>query len=187
MGEFINTGLPGVLLHEPKVYDDKRGYFFEIYRKSWFADLGIDDDFVQQNQSASVKNTLRGLHYQLARPQAKLVRVTSGTVWDIAVDVRRGSPAFGRWFGCELSGENRRMMYVPKGFAHGFYVLSDQAEFHYLCSDYYDPASERGIAWNCPRLAVDWPIPAGVAPILSPKDQVLPTLELVDQEQLPSA
>lgn len=165
----IDTDLPGVFLIEPVVHGDRRGWFTETWRRDIFATLGIAHDFVQDNQSLSGHGVLRGLHYQLGRPQAKLVRVLHGEVYDVALDVRRGSPSFGRWTAVVLTGENRRMLYIPAGFAHGFYVVSETAEFFYKCSDLYAPAEERGIAWNDPGLAIPWPL-AGQAPVLSEKD-----------------
>ncbi|MFW5857883.1 MAG: dTDP-4-dehydrorhamnose 3,5-epimerase, partial [Planctomycetota bacterium] len=149
----IETDLPGVVLVEPEVHGDRRGFFLEAYNARDFAAVGIDDVFVQDNHSLSRRGVLRGLHYQLGQPQAKLVRVIRGEVYDVAVDVRRGSPHFGRWTAVTLSAENKLQLYVPKGFAHGFCVLSTEAEFVYKCSDYYAPAEERGIAWNDPALA----------------------------------
>ncbi|MCC8108858.1 MAG: dTDP-4-dehydrorhamnose 3,5-epimerase [Planctomycetes bacterium] len=179
------TNLPGVVVLEPKIFGDSRGFFMEAYRKSWLMDKGITDEFVQHNLSSSSQYVLRGLHYQTKSPQAKLVRVVRGSVWDVAVDVRRGSSHFGHWFGIELSESNRLSMYVPRGFAHGFVVLSSSADFLYLCSDYYEPNSEAGIAWNCAELSIEWPIPSGVSPIISDKDAALPTLAEISRELLP--
>lgn len=171
----IDTDLPGVFLVEPVVHGDRRGWFSETWRRDIFANLGIVHDFVQDNQSLSGHGVLRGLHYQLGRPQAKLVRVLHGEVYDVALDVRRGSPSFGRWTAVMLTGENRRMLYIPAGFAHGFYVVSETAEFFYKCSDLYAPAEERGIAWNDPALAIPWPL-TGQTPLLSDKDRRYGTL-----------
>jgi len=169
----IATELPGVLIVEPDVFEDARGFFFESYSLKKYAALGITDAFVQDNHSLSARGTLRGLHYQTAPGQAKLVRVTRGAVLDVAVDIRWGSPTFGRWVGVELSAENRRQLYIPVGFAHGFCVTSDTAEFLYKCSSYYAPALERGIAWDDPDLAIAWPV---TDPVLSERDRVHPRL-----------
>ncbi|HAE38210.1 MAG TPA: dTDP-4-dehydrorhamnose 3,5-epimerase, partial [Candidatus Riflebacteria bacterium] len=142
------TGIPDVLLIEPQVFGDQRGFFMETWNRKKFAAAGLDFDFVQDNHSSSIKGTLRGLHYQISNPQGKLVRVTAGEVFDVAVDLRKGSPTFGRWEGTILSAENQRLFWVPPGFAHGFLVLSETAEFQYKCTDYYNPASERCIIWN---------------------------------------
>src|ERR1041384_6858537 len=152
----VETTLPDVCILEPDVFEDDRGYFFETYHQTKLAQLGISDVFVQQNQSGSRRNVLRGLHFQLHKPQAKICRVISGEVLDVAVDVRRGSPTFGKWLSVRLSAENRRQIYIPIGFAHGFRAISEFAEFHYLCSDLYDAADERGIRWDDPQLAIDW-------------------------------
>ena len=180
----IETELPGVVLLEPRVHGDHRGFFLESYNQRTFAELGIHHRFVQDNHSRSVRGVLRGLHYQLRQPQAKLVRVTRGLVFDVAVDIRRGSPHFGRWTAAELSEDNRRMLFAPEGFAHGFLVLSEVAEFQYKCSDFYDPAGERGIAWNDPTIAVAWPLD-GLEPILSGRDLDWGTLERMSDNDLP--
>ncbi len=180
----IETDLPGVCLIEPEVFGDERGFFMETYNRQVFEALGICQEFVQDNHSKSYKGVLRGLHYQLNRPQAKLVRVLAGEVYDVAVDVRRGSETFGRWTGQILSAANRRMMFVPEGFAHGFYVLSDIAEFAYKCSDYYAPQEGRGVFWNDPALAIDWPINVP-DPVLSSKDRVCPVLADMPDDDLP--
>lgn len=182
--KIVPTDLPGVLLFEPRVFGDERGFFVETFRESIAREAGIQARFVQDNQSRSRRGTLRGLHYQLVQPQGKLVRVASGRVFDVAVDVRRGSPHFGRWFGTELDDRSHRMMYVPPGFAHGFLVLSDFADFVYKCTDYYHPQSEQGVVWNDPGLGIRWP-DAGVAPMLSEKDAAMPTLDR--QDRLPEA
>lgn len=174
--KFIPTALPGVIVIEPRVFGDERGFFMETWTRAKFAEAGIDVDFVQDNHSASRQWVLRGLHYQLSRPQGKLVRVVQGEVFDVAVDVRRSSPTFGRWVGERLSAENKRMLWVPAGFAHGFLVLSERCEFVYKCTDYYDPASERAVVWNDSSLQIDWPIPPGVSAIVSAKDAVAPSL-----------
>ena len=162
--------IPDVLIIEPKVFGDERGFFFESFNRRQFADLiGRDVDFVQDNHSRSVKNVLRGLHYQIQQPQGKLMRVVQGTVFDVAVDIRRSSPTFGQNVGVELSADNKRMLWVPEGFAHGFVVLSDTAEFLYKTTDYWAPEFERSIAWNDPAIGIQWPIYG--EPSLSAKDQ----------------
>ena len=162
------TRLPGVLIIEPAVHRDERGFFLETYHAERYAALGIPGPFVQDNHSRSVRNTLRGLHLQVAKPQAKLVRVVAGEVFDVAVDVRVGSPTFGQWVGTRLSAESCRQFYVPTGFAHGFCVLSDAAEIEYKCSDFYEPAAEIGVLWNDPALGIPWPVDQ---PILSARDR----------------
>jgi dTDP-4-dehydrorhamnose 3,5-epimerase len=174
--------MPGVLVLEPTVFRDDRGFFLETFRVDSLASLGISHPFVQANQSRSIRDTLRGLHWQWRRPQAKLVRVVTGTIFDAVVDVRRSSPTFGRWCGVELSADNFRQLYVPVGFAHGFCVLSDQADVEYLCSDFYDPAGEAGLLWNDPRVAVDWPTRW---PLLSGKDAANPPLDPARTDLLP--
>lgn len=169
---FIPTALPGVVVIEPRVFGDERGFFMETWTRAKFAAGGIDVDFVQDNHSASRQWTLRGLHYQMVKPQGKLVRVVQGEVFDVAVDMRRSSPTFGRWVGERLSAENKRMLWVPAGFAHGFLVLSERCEFVYKCTDYYDPSSERTLMWNDRELQIDWPIPPGIEPLVSGKDAV---------------
>lgn len=178
----IETSLPGVCLIEPSVFEDERGFFFESYHEIKFADLGIKDRFVQDNHVISVKHTLRGLHYQIKHAQAKLCRVVGGEVLDVVVDVRRGSPHFGRWESCVLSALNRRQMYVPPGFAHGYLVLSETAEFLYKCSAFYHPEYERGILWNDPRIGIDWGVEA---PILSDRDRRNPPLSGIALNELP--
>ena len=180
----IDTELPGVVLLEPRVHEDHRGFFLESYSQRTFAELGIRHRFVQDNHSRSVRGVLRGLHYQLRQPQAKLVRVTRGRVFDVAVDIRHGSPHFGGWAAAELSEDNRRILFAPEGFAHGFLVLSEVAEFQYKCSDFYDPGDERGIAWNDPTIAIAWPL-AGLEPILSGRDLGWGTLDTMDDADLP--
>ena len=171
--EIINTSIPEVIVLAPPAFSDSRGYFLETYQQKKYAELGINLPFVQDNQSYSTKNVLRGLHFQLRHPQAKLVRVTQGTVFYVAVDIRRNSPTFGKWHGEILSAENSKQMYIPENFAHGFCVLSDGAEFLYKCSDFYVPGDEAGLIWNDPQLAIEWPIEM---PILSSKDAVLPQM-----------
>ena len=166
----IPTAIPDVMLLEPKVFGDQRGFFYESFNARRFAELtGVTDVFVQDNHSKSARNVLRGLHYQISQPQGKLVRVTSGAVFDVAVDLRKSSPTFGRWVGFELSGENQRQMWIPAGFAHGFVVTSESAEFLYKTTDYYAPQHERAIRWDDPALGIEWP--AGLHPLLSVKDQ----------------
>jgi len=165
------TDIPDVKLIEPEVLGDARGYFMETWRDNLFREAGIDAAFVQDNQSSSGRGVLRGLHYQIRQPQGKLVRVIAGRVFDVAVDLRRGSPTCGRWTGAELSESNRRMLWVPPGFGHGFYVLSDLAEFVYKCTDYYAPGHERVIRWDDPDLAIAWPLLPDVDILLSDKDR----------------
>ena len=162
------TDLPGVVVIEPRVFEDQRGFFMETFRESEFKAAGLDYRFVQDNHSQSRQGTLRGLHYQIEHPQGKLVRVIRGEVFDVAVDLRRDSPAFGQWCGVVLSQSNRRQFYVPPGFAHGFCVLSDVAEFLYKCTDYYYPQHERTLLWNDPQVGIEWPVRD---PLLSEKDQ----------------
>lgn len=165
----LPTSLPGLLVIEPKVFGDDRGFFFESFNeREWLELTGLASRFVQDNHSKSGGNVLRGLHYQLNRPQGKLVRVVSGEVFDVAVDIRRSSPTFGKWEGCYLSAANKRQFWVPEGFAHGFLVVSDSAEFLYKTTDYYAPEFERCIVWNDPELAIGWPVIG--EPILSAKD-----------------
>ena len=167
----LPTTIPDVLLLEPRVFGDERGFFFESFNAQKFAKLsGLEMSFVQDNHSRSVKNVLRGLHYQIRQPQGKLVRVVAGEVFDVAVDIRRASPTFGQWFGARLSAENKRQMWVPEGFAHGFLVLSDSAEFLYKTTDTWAAEHERCIAWNDPTLAIDWQL-EGAKPLLSDKDR----------------
>jgi dTDP-4-dehydrorhamnose 3,5-epimerase len=162
------TRIADVLRIDPDVHGDERGFFMETWHRSRFAEHGIDADFVQDNHSRSVRGTLRGLHYQIRKPQGKLVRVALGEVFDVAVDLRRSSPTYGQWVAERLSAGNRRMLWVPAGFGHGFYVLSDAAECLYKCSDYYSPEDERCILWNDPEIAVTWPLEG--PPLLSPRD-----------------
>ena len=171
----IETSLPGVLLLEPKIFGDARGFFLESWNRKTFAERGLDLDFVQDNHSRSARGVLRGLHYQLNEPQGKLVRVVSGAVFDVAVDVRRSSPHFGRWAGYELSADNARMLWIPPGFAHGFLVLSETADFLYKTTAYYAPQWDRGIRWDDPQIGVAWPLDG--APTLSAKDVVQPLLQ----------
>jgi len=168
--KIIPTAIPDLLIFEPKVFGDQRGFFLESYNQLTFQALtGLTLNFVQDNHSRSAKNVLRGLHYQIQQPQGKLVRVVSGSVFDVAVDLRKSSPTFGRWDGVELSGDNHRQLWVPPGFAHGFVVLSEQADFLYKTTDYYAPEHERCIRWDDPDIGIVWP--EGIAPLLSGKDQ----------------
>jgi dTDP-4-dehydrorhamnose 3,5-epimerase len=169
----VSTRLPGVILVEPKVFGDARGHFFESYHAARYAEAGIASEFVQDNVSRSVKGTLRGLHFQDPHPQGKLVYCARGAVFDVAVDIRKGSATFGEWFGAELSEDNHRQMWVPPGFAHGFCVLTDTADFFYKCTDFYHPEHDRGVAWDDPDIGVVWPVES---PILSEKDRKLPRL-----------
>lgn len=165
----IETGIEGLLVLEPKVFGDARGFFMESFNARTFAEVtGLKLDFVQDNHSRSGRGVLRGLHYQVRQPQGKLVRVSQGSVFDVAVDLRRSSPTFGRWYGVELSGENHRQFWVPAGFAHGFYVLSESADFLYKTTDYYAPEHERSLLWNDPEVGIEWPI--AEPPQLSAKD-----------------
>lgn len=170
------TAIPDVIIIEPKVFGDERGFFYESFNARSFADeTGINANFVQDNHSKSAKGVLRGLHYQIQQPQGKLVRVVAGEVFDVAVDIRKQSPTFGKWVGVTLSAENKRQMWVPEGFAHGFLVTSDNAEFLYKTTDYYAPEYERSILWNDPAIGIIWPI-AG-EPTLSNKDKVAKLLD----------
>lgn len=171
--QIVPTPLPGVLCVEPTVFGDARGYFYESFNARRFEELtGVTTAFVQDNHSRSAQGVLRGLHYQIKQPQGKLVRVTAGEVLDIAVDIRRSSPHFGQWTGVLLSAENKRQLWIPAGFAHGFAVLSENAEFLYKTTDYWMPEHERCILWNDPAIGIDWQLPAGTAPSLSGKDQL---------------
>ena len=179
----IATALPEVLILEPQVFGDERGFFYESFNARRFAEAtGVNREFVQDNHSRSARGVLRGLHYQLQQAQGKLVRVSAGEVYDVAVDVRRSSPNFGKWVGVHLSAENKRQLWVPEGFVHGFLVLSEYAEFLYKTTDYYAPAHERCIRWDDPQLAIDWPLD-GLSPQLSAKDQQ--GLSLTDAETFP--
>lgn len=182
--ERIDTSLPEVFLIKPRVHEDHRGFFMETYNERTLAEIGLRDIFVQDNHSRSMRGVLRGLHYQLGQPQAKLVRVTRGAVYDVAVDIRRNSPTFGSWTGVELTEDNKLIMFTPEGFAHGFLVLSEVAEFQYKCSDFYAPTEERGIAWNDPGIGIDWPL-EGIEPVLSDRDRRWPTLDAAGDAALP--
>lgn len=164
------TALPEVLLIEPRVFGDERGFFLESWNAARFAEAGLDAQFVQDNHSRSARGVLRGIHYQLARPQGKLVRVTAGRAFDVAVDLRRSSPRFGRWTGVELSAGNKRMMWIPPGFGHGFLTLDDGTDFLYKCTEFYAPDDEHCIAWNDPEIGIAWPTD-GIEPIVSHKDR----------------
>ena len=169
------NGIEGLAVITPTVFGDERGYFYESYNQNDLKDAGIDVEFVQDNQSASKKGVLRGLHFQINYPQDKLVRVINGSVFDVAVDLRKGSKTYGKWFGVELTAENKKQFFIPKNFAHGFIVLSDYAEFCYKVTDFYHPNDEGGLIWNDKDIAVDWPMPEGMGPddlILSDKDKV---------------
>ena len=172
--KFSETAVAGVILIEPDVHRDARGFFLETFHAGKYGGAGIPTQFVQDNHSASAVNTLRGLHMQLRRPQGKLVRAVEGEIWDVAVDLRHDSPTFGRWAAERLSAENFRQLYIPPGCAHGFCVLSENAEVEYKCTELYSPADEVGIAWNDPTLAINWPVRQ---PLLSTRDQSHPTLE----------
>lgn len=174
---FIKTEIPEVQIIEPTVFGDDRGYFMETYQIDDFVAAGIDKPFVQDNQSRSTKGVLRGLHFQIEHPQSKLVRVVSGEVFDVAVDLRPDSPTYGKWEGAVLSAENRRQFFVPRGFAHGFLVLSDVAEFCYKCDDVYHPNDEGGLMWNDPEIGIEWPILEGMELVLSEKDKAHPGLK----------
>lgn len=178
----METRLAGVRIIRPRVFEDSRGFFLESYNQDKFANLGVTDHFVQDNHSRSVKGVLRGLHYQLRNPQAKLCRVIEGRVIDVVVDIRHGSPDFGKWTSAELSAENRHQLYVPKGFAHGFLVLSESAQFLYKCSDFYDPTDEAGVVWNDPDLNITW---GADDPVLSSKDRWYKRLKEIPPERLP--
>jgi dTDP-4-dehydrorhamnose 3,5-epimerase len=180
--EIINTRLPGVIVVKPRVHQDPRGFFMETYRRNVLENAGIRDQFVQDNHSHSSCGVLRGLHYQLRNPQAKLCRVVQGEVLDVAVDIRIGSPTFGQWVSVLLSAENHLQLYIPRGFAHGFVVQSETADFLYKCSDYYNAPDDRGVLWNDPKIGIDWQTPT---PILSEKDRGYPLLSQIARDQLP--
>lgn len=171
--KIVETDLPGVLILEPRVFEDARGAFFEIYNANTYRELGLPETFVQDNQSTSTKGVLRGLHYQLANPQGKLVRCIRGAIFDVAVDIRRDSPHFGKWTGVDLTAENRKMLWVPPKFAHGFAVLTDEAEVQYKCTTFWDAKTDRSLIWNDPAIGIRWPLSE---PVLSPKDMSAPTL-----------
>jgi dTDP-4-dehydrorhamnose 3,5-epimerase len=170
--QFLPTAIPDVMVIKPKVFEDARGYFMETWEAGKFGAHGLDLKFVQDNHSRSVKGTLRGLHYQLQQPQGKLLRVVCGEIYDVAVDLRRHSPHFGKWVGETLSSENKLEIWVPPGFAHGFLVTSEAAEVVYKCTDFYAPQSERTLIWNDPQIGIRWPLSAGQTPLLSHKDRL---------------
>jgi dTDP-4-dehydrorhamnose 3,5-epimerase len=175
--KITSTPIPGVLIVDPKIFSDGRGFFFESFNHKVFREItGVDVNFVQDNHSHSHKGVLRGLHYQVRQPQGKLVRVVRGVVFDVAVDIRKSSPTFGQWTGVELSEENRRQLWIPPGFAHGFYVLSDSADFLYKTTEYYLPEFDRSIVWNDSAIDIRWPISADMHPVISIKDEQAPRL-----------
>jgi dTDP-4-dehydrorhamnose 3,5-epimerase len=174
--EFVPTRLPEVVLIKPRVFSDERGFFYESWHERKFAAAGIAARFVQDNHSHSVRHTLRGLHYQIRQPQGKLVWVTRGEVFDVAVDIRRGSARFGQWVGVLLNEQNRHSLWVPPGFAHGYLAISEQVDLLYKCTDFYAPEHERAIAWNDRDMGIEWPLAAGVVPMLSSKDAIASSL-----------
>jgi dTDP-4-dehydrorhamnose 3,5-epimerase len=178
----IETKLPSVVVLEPDVYGDRRGFFLETWNRKRYEEVGICETFVQDNVSLSKQGILRGLHFQNPQSQGKLVQVLSGEVLDVAVDIRIGSPTFGQWIGEELSGEDHKQIYIPPGFAHGFFVISDEALFSYKCTDFYNPDTEHGIIWNDPDIGINWPVDE---PLLSSKDAVFPKLKDLPPETLP--
>lgn len=181
--KIIETELPGVLRVEPKVFGDSRGFFLETYHQQRYRDAGFPDvRFVQDNFSRSIRDVLRGLHFQMSHPQGKLVQVVAGEVFDVAVDIRPGSPYFGKWYSCVLSESNHHQLWIPPGFAHGFCVLSESAGFQYKCTDYYHPEDEGGVLWNDPGIGIDWPISS---PSLSAKDEVFTRLADISPDRLP--
>ena len=180
--KFTETDLPGVILIEPDTFPDSRGYFYETYHIEKYQNGGLAKPFVQDNFSNSKKNVLRGLHYQITRPQAKLVSCLRGEIFDVAVDIRKDSKTFGKWTGVQLTGENKHQLFVPEGFAHGFCVLSEDADVHYKCTDIYVQEYDRGLNWEDPQFAISWPV---AKPILSEKDSVLSKLSEVDSSDLP--
>jgi dTDP-4-dehydrorhamnose 3,5-epimerase len=179
---FSETSLPGVIRMEPAVFGDSRGFFMEIYHRERYRAGGIGCAFMQDNYSHSQKNILRGLHYQLNKPQDKLIFVMAGEIFDVAVDIRKGSPAFGRWFGTHLSSANKHQLFIPRGFAHGFCVLSETADVFYKCSELYDPDDDYGILWSDPSIGIQWPLSD---PVLSPKDQQNAPLSEIPENRLP--
>lgn len=179
MGQFnvVRTEIEGLYIIEPKVYDDTRGYFYESYNQKLFSEVGLNMTFVQDNESKSRRGVLRGLHFQTKHPQGKLVRVTQGEVWDVAVDLREHSDTYGKWVGVYLSEQNKKQFYIPEGFAHGFLVLSDIAIFNYKCTDFYDPSDQDGVLWNDVDLNISWPLDEEMEVLLSEKDQALKSLK----------
>ena len=182
MLKVLRTVLPGVLIIQPDVFKDNRGFFMETYHRKKYADKGLDQSFVQDNLSYSTLGTLRGLHYQYPNAQAKLVQALKGEIYDVAVDIRQGSPSFGQWAGAHLSDENKNQLFIPQGFAHGFCVISDTALVVYKCSSFYAPESEKGILWSDPDIGIDWPVKD---PVLSPKDSQCPCLKDIPPDCLP--
>jgi dTDP-4-dehydrorhamnose 3,5-epimerase len=180
--KILSSSLPEILIIEPSVFQDERGFFMETYQQRRYTEAGIESIFVQDNLSRSVHGTLRGLHYQVKHVQAKLIQVIEGTIFDVALDIRRGAPSYGQWTSIHLSADNKRQLFVPQGFAHGFCVLSESAQVVYKCTDYYAAEDEGGVLWSDPELAIDWPIET---PILSDKDSRLPCLADVPLERLP--
>ncbi len=180
--EFESTPLPGVILIKPRIFRDERGFFLETYHQKKFSEGGLEVSFVQDNHVLSQKGALRGLHAQRSKPQGKLIRVVEGEIFDVAVDIRRGSPTFGKWFGAKLSAESLHQLYIPPDFAHGYCVLSERSQVEYKCTDFYDPTDEIGIRWDDPKIGIDWPLKD---PILSKKDAALPSLAEL-QDRLPS-
>ena len=180
---FIKTSIEDLYIIEPTVFGDERGFFLETYHREEFRTAGLTMEFVQDNHSKSAKGVLRGMHFQKRYPQGKLVRVTVGEVYDVAVDLRKGSPTYGKWEGVYLTDENKKLFYVPEGFAHGFLVLSDEAEFQYKCTDFYHPEDESGILWNDKDLAIGWPLERVGKVLLSPKDEALGGFREFDKEQ----
>jgi len=178
----ITTSIEGILIIEPQTFEDQRGFFMETYNQSRYVKAGVNEIFVQDNLSYSLKGTVRGLHFQIENPQAKLVYVITGEIFDVAVDIRPGSATFGQWAGIHLSDKNRRQLYIPEGFAHGFCVLSDTARFSYKCSNFYAPEDEGGIIWSDPDIGIRWPVEN---PIISEKDKQYPKLSDLKHEQLP--
>ncbi len=179
---YIKTKLPGVLLVEPKVFEDSRGFFMETFHQQKYAEAGIDHAFIQDNYSHSTQGTLRGLHYQLKHPQGKLIYVITGEIFDVAVDIRQGSPTFGQWVGQYLSDQNKRQIFIPEGFAHGFCVISETADVLYKATDLYNPDDEYGVLWSDPDIGIDWPVEV---PIVSDKDKQYPRLRDALETQLP--
>jgi dTDP-4-dehydrorhamnose 3,5-epimerase len=174
------TAIPDVLVFEPVVHGDHRGFFLETFRRSWFEERGLPADFVQDNHSKSGQGILRGLHYQVNTPQGKLVRAIQGEIFDVAVDLRQSSPTFGKWVGVTLSADNKRQLWVPPGFAHGFYVTSETAQIVYKCTEYYSPADDRSLLWSDQAIGVQWPLVDDQPPILSDKDRHAPTLQAAE-------
>jgi dTDP-4-dehydrorhamnose 3,5-epimerase len=181
----IETNLPGVVILEPAVFPDERGFFLESYHRDKFREMGIDAMFVQDNQSRSRRGVLRGLHFQLKSPQAKLCSVARGQVLDVAVDIRLGSPTFGQWTSVLLSDENHRMVFIPRGFVHGFHVLSEEADFLYKCDEFYVPNDQCGVLWNDAKLGIEWQIPDGENPIVNARDNAYLPLDAMRKNQLP--